>query len=284
MKLAIGIIHGIGSQQPGFSIPMQRGIASAYETLNLSTHWNDLIFQEIIWADILKQQQQQLYERVNYKQDLDYQQIREFFIDYLGDAIAYQPLSQNVDADQIQVYHLIHQRIDQALQQFVAHPDLDAETPLILIGHSLGTVILSNFIWDKQHQTSSNSPLEECQTLVGLLTLGCPLALWSLRFKSFGVPIDFPGTRLSPSLSSKARWYNCYDKDDVIAYPLKNINPAYNEAVTDDIQVNVGSIFSSWNPLSHHGYWEDKDVIRNVAKFCASLQATDSQHGFSIDA
>ena len=57
---------------------------------------------------------------------------------------------------------------------------------------------------------------------------------------------------------------NFYDKDDVLAFPLKGVNEAYRKAVTKDIAVNVGGLLTSWNPLSHLNYDSDNEVITPI--------------------
>jgi hypothetical protein len=52
----------------------------------------------------------------------------------------------------------------------------------------------------------------------------------------------------------RAKWYNFYDPDDVLGYPLKTINADYKKAVTKDIPTNVGV-------FSHHGiHWRMEDT------------------------
>lgn len=77
---------------------------------------------------------------------------------------------------------------------------------------------------------------------------------------------------LPDDLKRKAKWLNFYDPDDVLGYPLKPINAAYDNVVTDDITINVGSWFStSWNPLSHSAYWTDNSFTKPVAKYVCSF-------------
>src|ERR1043166_6335417 len=97
MKIAIGIIHGMGSQALGFSETFQRKLLNYYEKLSSHSNRSDLLFKEIYWADVLLNQQKRLFERINYHHDLRFTETRHFLIDYLGDAIAYQPLSENHD-------------------------------------------------------------------------------------------------------------------------------------------------------------------------------------------
>jgi len=111
-----------------------------------------------------------------------------------------------------------------------------------------------------------STPLDRGETLTLLYTLGSPLALWSLRFSDFGQPIMVPAPQLKkyyPDLEGE--WVNYYDQDDVIGFPLKTLDAAYGQAVTADVEVNVGDFAASWNPLSHLGYWTDQDVVRPIS-------------------
>ena len=81
------------------------------------------------------------------------------------------------------------------------------------------------------------------------------------------IPIKFPPAGLSQALKNKAKWLNYFDPDDVLGYPLKSINPAYDNTVSEDISINVGGLFSSWNPLSHNEYWTDNDFTKPVSQF-----------------
>ena len=42
-------------------------------------------------------------------------------------------------------------------------------------------------------------------------------------------------------------------------------------AVSQDIEINVGSVFSSWNPASHSDYWTDDDLTIPIAQFLSRL-------------
>ena len=77
-------------------------------------------------------------------------------------------------------------------------------------------------------------------------------------------------------MKKRARWYNFYDKDDIIAYPLKGLSEEFNSNVHGDFEINVDSAATSWNPACHTGYWEDKDFYRPVADFIGELRAPHS--------
>jgi len=57
----------------------------------------------------------------------------------------------------------------------------------------------------------------------------------------------------------------------VLGYPLKAINQRYAQVVADDIPINVGGIFSSWNPMAHQKYWTDNDFTKPVTRFIQDL-------------
>ena len=57
----------------------------------------------------------------------------------------------------------------------------------------------------------------------------------------------------------------------MLAYPLRAINQDYKNTVTKDIAINVGGLFSSWNPLCHSEYWTDNDFTKHDAKFIPSF-------------
>ncbi len=270
MKVAVAIIHGMGADKRGFSFPLQRGIAKAFTKLKLSHRWEDLIFQEILWADLLTPTQQLLYQRMTAKHALRYRRLRHFFIEYLGDVIAY--LNDEELANEASFRSLIFSRFEQSLLGFNAIDGFDSkQTPLVIIGHSLGSVVLLDFIESKLKSTDDFDILY--QHLCGIVTMGSPLALWALQHKNFGVPPTFPGPALTKTHQVLAKWINLYDKDDVIAYPLKSINQQWSQVVSEDIAINVGGPLTSWNPLSHRGYWQNRRVHRLIAQFLATLVA-----------
>jgi len=268
MKIAVAIVHGMGSQQAGFSKDLQVGIAKHYQQLGLS--WDDLIFSEVLWADLLIATQQRLMQRVNYRNDLNYLTFRQFFTTYLGDVIAFQPGCDD-ESQQQPMRDQIFKRVTSSLNAFLSIDGCDANsTPLVVIAHSLGSIIAFDYLW--QHQRHQKPSQFECgNTLAGFMTLGSPLALWATRYQNFGNPFAFPGEQLPEPIQTQSRWLNFYDKDDVIAYPLKGLNPAYNEAVSEDIAVNIGNPLQFWNPLSHSAYWQDGDIHQAIAAFLATL-------------
>ena len=120
-----------------------------------------------------------------------------------------------------------------------------------------------------------------------MVTFGCNIPLFSLEFE-VATPIDLPGPGVTkPQLRAMARWLNYLDSDDVLGWPLRplygkaldKLTPQQKETVAriEDHEINVGSFGTSWNPLSHSGYWTDSDFTKPVAAYLQTvLQALDA--------
>ncbi len=263
-KVAVAVVHGIGNQPPEFVEKMNAAIQKRCE----ETCSQDIIIRPVYWAAAMQSKEDRLWERLSEGGTLSFKNARRLTVDYVADALAYQPTEYDRRA-----YDDIHVEFAKALR--VLGEEAGGEAPLCIIAHSLGTVISSNFIYDLQkpqliseqvRAEMGDTPLDRGETLSLLYTMGSPLALWSLRFSDFGRPITVPSPYLEnyyPTLESE--WINYYDRDDLVAFPLKGLNDDYDKAVTADKEVNVGNILTSWNPLSHLEYWGDKDVVNPVA-------------------
>jgi hypothetical protein len=266
-KVAVAVIHGIGKRAPEFAEQFIDGLQErCWQTCG-----SDIVVRAVDWGYVLQDQEDFLWRRLR-GIDLRYRDLRAFFIHFLADAAAYQ-----INSGDRGVYDKIHYRFADTMRQLVY--DTDEDAPLCIVAHSLGTIIASNYVWDLQHLNDENSslpehlreamddsPLVSGETLTLFYTLGSPIAMWSLRYEDFGVPICVPSPKLQeyyPNL--RGEWVNFYDKDDPIAYPLKPLNEQYDEMVAEDRQVNVGGLLESWNPMSHAAYWKDKDVIDPIA-------------------
>ncbi len=266
-KVAVAVIHGIGRQTADFAHQMSAALNAHFGPDMAS----DVIIRTVFWAPVLQAAEDELWRRMEAGGPLHYPDVRRFLVDFLSDALAYQPTG-----DDRRAYDGIHAVFARTLADLAEAAGPDA--PLCVIAHSLGTIIASNYIYDLQadpfkHLISDevralmrDTPLEQGHTLALLYTLGSPIALWSLRYREFGRPITVPTPHLAeyyPQISGE--WVNYYDQDDVVGFPLKTLNMQYARMVTRDEPVNVGGLLQHWNPASHLGYWTDKDVIKPIA-------------------
>src|SRR5262249_57672293 len=114
------------------------------------------------------------------------------------------------------------------------------------------------------------SAFERCRTLCGMVTFGCNIPLFTFAYDQV-LPIRFPGPDVSPALLPRARWLNYYDRDDVLAWPLRPPSPEYERVVAHAIEISVGGLLTGWTPMSHNRYWTDGHFTRPVAAFLESL-------------
>lgn len=278
MKIAVGFIHGIGKQQyPDFYKEMAATLEGRLAEVCPKV---ELVSEGVYWADItdkLEKKLQVKLEPYNLRWD-NIIDARGFMINLVCDAIAYQPLPKECDPTQNKyIYADIHERFAQTLQSLAYKAGPNA--PLCLISHSLGTIITSNYLYDLQNDKTPpcvheiiekcNTPLERGETLTHLYTMGSPLALWTLRYSDFGKPISVP----APNLRNQefGEWVNFYDKDDVIAYPLKNLSEQYAEVVKDDIEVRNPGLLSGTPLGSHGGYYYSEEVMERIVQSLAEM-------------
>lgn len=274
-KLGVLLIHGIGSQEAGYANGMIDELKARVRKLGADDR--EICFEPVWWAPVLAQRQENLLRYLADGNDLDWMALRRFVVHSLADAIAYQdtPTSK----DQINVYQQVHRIIGESMRALrqrlrTAMPANAPETPLVVIAHSLGCHMISNYIWDVRHAAKGKlpkNPFERFETLSGIITFGCNIPLFTLAYTNLE-PIAFPTPGIEkyfPQASKAAladitEWLNFYDPDDILGYPLKSLDPKYGQTVTRDISVNAGGLLRSWNPGSHTEYWTDDDVTKPV--------------------
>ena len=263
MQYYVLVIHGIGTQEMGYSKPFEELVRQVFEkesrrkNSSLSSA-NSLVWKELYWAEITQQDQDVLKKRMKLKGLL-----RKFAVTYLGDAIAYSRLTYPPDK-----YSEIQSRFAQTIRQLSEQAERSPEkqASLTIISHSLGTVIASDGIYELCNKGTFPKNL----SLDNFFTLGSPIALYGLRYgiENFNKPIR-------PKV-----WINIYYPQDGIGYPLKVLNTAYNEAVVEDIRLIPGGgpnwlisllhFLIGWLPFigiqSHSWYLTDRRVIRKIVR------------------
>jgi hypothetical protein len=294
-KIALLVIHGIGSQKPGYSDGFRKEMTKRL----VKTHGlpeSDFTWGEVFWADILTAREEKFFRDMDDQNPVDWLWLRKFLLTTFADAAAY----SRVPGDPSSTYFQIHARIKQTL----AALDTGDAPLLIPFAHSLGGHIITNYIYDVRKWTAikarhagmtkakrasalaalrpsdrkalnvvsrgAESDFMRLKTLAGIVTFGCNIPLFTFALDN-PQPVDFRGEDLTPAQKKAARWLNYYDRDDVLGYPLKPINPAYEKGVSEDIEINVGGPFTSWNPLSHDHYWTDNSFTKRAAAYVAAM-------------
>ena len=264
-KLGVVVIHGMGSQNPDFAEDMIEELNDRVKDLGKNP--DTISWKPIYWANILAARQTEYLRNAKRLGDLDYIGLRKFMLSAFGDASAY----QRVNSGSNSTYKKIHRRVARDIKSLYVTGLQSEPKPLIVLAHSLGGHIMSNYIWDMQQSGDPGlSAFERMEKLSGIVTFGCNIPFFTFAYDAVK-PIEFPPVTLTAALKRKAKWLNFYDPDDVLGYPLKAINTDYRKVVTKDIPINVGGVFSSWNPMAHGSYWTDNSFTKPVAKYIASF-------------
>ncbi len=264
-KIHAIIVHGIGKAQAGYATELIKGLKEKFSArvgkiLKTNDDYADeLIIKEIVWDDILSKNQDQLavilkkgfvaqtigpvrsfFKRIFFFFSKKMMQLRtEFAAESISDIIGY----YNDLA-----YEKIHERL---LEEMNSLSVLNEKHSFSIIAHSLGTVISSDFVYDNQKKYGV---LHEKFVFNNFFTLGSPLALFALQY---GIELFKSPIRIE---SSSGQWINIFDLDDPIAYPLRNLNDAYEKAVHLDCQVNTGGF-----GISHTRYFNNKHVQETIS-------------------
>ena len=276
-QLGVVVIHGMGSQVRGFSGSLKDAVSNRLDTRAARLTW-----QEVYWADVLESREKELWDWMlkASQQDgtplpLAWKTAREFVVHNFGDAIAYHR-DQAASA-----YDDVHARISSRVCD-LKRALRDAAAPIVVMAHSLGAHMMSNYIWDRQHRTAATADsLEPIPTLAAMITFGCNIPLFSLSYP-IAKPITLPGANVTNArVAASARWLNFLDHDDALGWPLvplytKNMAQLddaqrHTVALIEDRAINVGSAATSWNPASHSAYWTDDDFTGPVAEYFGTL-------------
>ena len=271
--VAVVIIHGMGAQKPDYADDI---IDKLYTLVPEQAEGARLVVKPVYWADITHEKEEEVWQRVTASGEMDRLELRRFIFNLAGDTLAYQPSEGRKE-----LYLGVHRKIAETLSELstAAGP----EAPLCVVAHSLGTVVAQNYLYDLQHGSDkaaelpdARTPLEHGETLSLLCTYGSPIAIWRLRFGDEYKAINFPGSSteaLYPDL--QAKWYNIYDGDDVLAYPISQLTEHYEELAKEgyleDCTSDAGGLLLGWNPMSHKAYLRDDEELERLAKFIADI-------------
>lgn len=267
MGKKIGILVIRGSGESGFK-KQEKFLGKIYKKLDKNGYPVDQIHHEMVdWYGPLQGQQESALDRIYAaKIKLRSRATRRLIVTNIGDLITYGGKPNTLSTGYEDTHKLVHQSM-MALKN-----ELEENAPIIILAASMGTEIISNYIWDRQHAQGpdplGNSPFERFETLTGLFTLGNNFPIFAAAHDIDAMePITFPSPNLAPDLSAKAVWENYYDRNDSMGYPIKALNLKYAAANVTDIQINVGNLLTFWNLLSHFGYWKSRKLVKRIAGY-----------------
>lgn len=254
-ELAIITLHGMGNTKRNYANKLRVNLAK-----QLSDIWHNIHFESIYYQDTIQPQQDVVWEDMVVASPLRWQFLRRFMLHAFADAVALE-FRSNQDTS---AYKAVQKKIVQSLHRCNRALG-NNKKPVIILAFSLGSQVISNYLWDSQTQPNvtgikscgiweDDNPIEgyDCdedfirlKTCFRLITTGC------------NIPLFISGLNKIQAIQKPHpdfRWLNYYDVDDVLGWPLRPLSASYDSLV-EDIPIDVGYPFASWNPLSHMGYW-----------------------------
>jgi pimeloyl-ACP methyl ester carboxylesterase len=270
-KLGVLFVHGMGNQGPSYADEMAEELKARIDRGGADP--TDVEFKAAYWGDLLNSREDHLLRRMRAEGELDWVRLRrDLVVSGFGDAVAY----LGPATSESPYYGAIHARLETALNELQEELETHEHAPVVIIAHSLGCAIASNYLWDAQNDTTwarGDSPLTRGDTVAGFITMGCNLPLLSLALRPSEVhAVKVPAGHAESAFKNKAAfrehagWFNFYDPDDLLGYPLKPTSASYEKAVRADIAISAGPVWSA-----HTSYWTDNDVTVPVAKRLVGL-------------
>lgn len=260
-KVACITLHGMGKYDPNYYVELRDKLVK-----KLDDNWNQVAFHPVQYASIFQDSQNKLWNEMvsEPSNDLDFVKLRKFMLFSFGDAGS---LAHSSGQNPVK-YIEVQKAIADALQK--AYVEVGAEGKVVIVAHSLGCQVISNYIWDAEHNKNffenysesneANNRFIRLRTLNNLVTTGCNIPMFNSGLenrRSFSKPAE------------NFKWDNFYDADDVLGWPLRQLGPDFRILVKDH-EINAGGFLNSWTPFSHGGYWTDKDFLKPLVKIIES--------------
>lgn len=257
MKIGVLIIHGIGVEVKEFIEEYEQKVRRSFAAMGQ----NEIEIIPIYYDDILKSNQHEFEKCIN-NSNLQLKGVRTLAMQNFGAATVFE---EDFEAEG-SAYQLVMERVYEALQEMESKMKGE-EYKLFVFAHSIGTHIISNYIYDAQKteemgiakfwQSRKSSGYEKFEKLSALLTFGCGIPIFIS-----GMYTIHPIKKPNPNF----KWFNYYDKKDILGYPLKLFtrygNKIYDKTVEKDI-----SVHTSWYPSKiHFGYWSKESITKRAVK------------------
>ena len=256
-KIALVTIHGMGTQEDNYYEDLEDRIVKEFGSTVFDS---DIELSSVYYQKEFQDNQKRVWDDMQ-AFPLDNPLMRKFMLYSFGDAGSLEHSYHHEKTTYLDVQRCIRSALDDA------YVGLGRQAkPVVVIAQSLGCQVLSNYLWDAQHNkgifaepgdaiSAEQDSFRRLETCKYLITTGCNIPLFVAgldKVECFARP--------NPSFT----WHNFYDKDDILGWPLSPLSPSFRDMVDLDEDVNAGSPISSWTPFSHTKYWTDNSVLKHL--------------------
>lgn len=267
-------IHGMGKTSRRFDADLRKELSD-----EMRDDWERVLVAPVYYQDVLQPNQSRVMKKMK-RHDLDWIKLRTFVLYGFSDAAGLEHRANEEGSPYMETQQKIWDALEGAYQL------IGRSVPVVIVAQSLGGQVISNYLWDAQARSASRgvwrrppSGMErdlkrflKLKTLSHLYTTGCNIPIFVAGFPEDDiVPVKHDSDGYG------FEWWNYYDADDALGWPLRPLNTAYRRAVRADREVNAdgggfwGRVSHGWNPLSHKRYWTDPDVVRPLARHLKAL-------------
>lgn len=261
-EVAIITLHGMGEEKPNYYKKLEKKLTK-YVGKDL---WDQKVcFKPVFYQSLLQGNQDEYWDKIDDKYSLKWDFLREFMLSSFSDASS---IEHSLSRGAV-LYKAVHRQIaeafDHCFDKCLGNPG-ERLKPVFVIAHSLGGEQISNYIWDAMNHKhffeggvgvgTDKQRYRRLESCVQLITTGCNIPIFKAGMKE-------PEVFKQPNDDFK--WINYFDRHDVLAYPIRDMSDHFEQSWIVDKKVKVGSFKTGWNPLSHGGYWKDKEVVKPLA-------------------
>jgi hypothetical protein len=252
-KVAVMVIHGIGDQGDDFADEFIEAIRNRVDAKP-----GDYLIDSCHWADVLQTNQNDMIDDIqssSYCWQLFTRWVKKKLVTHFSDATSY-----------YKAYGEIHCEVKKKLIEMQNKVDKDCK--FIVVAHSLGAMIMSDFIYD--HQKPKSEKLALIESLKEIITFGANIPLFRMGFKN-EKRVAISGLN---GHGERINWNNFYSPFDLLGYKLHDFytHPLNRPVIFDSRLFFVGPWW--FTAISHNYYWEKSRIIDFIAgkvdEYCCS--------------